>query len=149
MGDPNLGARLLALRRHRGLTQAQLADRADCSTASISQWERGIHTPYRRTVRRLAKHLGTSAEWLLGLDGAVDPMPDTEHGLTGRGGPIDAPEDPSDLGKRIGARSPVTSPPTNYVCDCPMAGLGNLLDCSQARAMSVCPCACHRPWRNL
>jgi transcriptional regulator with XRE-family HTH domain len=52
------GAHLRELRTARGLTQAQLAERARTSTPFISQLERGVTTPTLGMLLRLAEALG-------------------------------------------------------------------------------------------
>src|SRR3954467_3866852 len=51
------GPHLRALRTARGLTQAELAERADTNTMFISKLERGVTTPPIGTLGRLAKAL--------------------------------------------------------------------------------------------
>ena len=51
------GAHLRELRTKRGLTQAQLADKARTSTPFISQLERGVTTPTLGMLLRLAEAL--------------------------------------------------------------------------------------------
>ena len=51
------GAQLRQLRTARGLTQAQLAEKARTSTPFISQLERGLTTPTLGMLLRLAEAL--------------------------------------------------------------------------------------------
>jgi len=51
------GPHLRKLRVERGLTQSQLAERADTNTMFISKIERGVTTPTIGTLVRLAKAL--------------------------------------------------------------------------------------------
>jgi transcriptional regulator with XRE-family HTH domain len=51
------GAHLRELRKARGLTQAQLAEKARTSTPFISQLERGVTTPTLGMLLRLADAL--------------------------------------------------------------------------------------------
>jgi transcriptional regulator with XRE-family HTH domain len=59
------GPHLRALRIERGLTQAQLAERADTNTMFISKLERGVTTPTIGTLVRLARALGCSVAQLV------------------------------------------------------------------------------------
>lgn len=52
-----LGARVYELRNKAGLTQWQLAEKADVSNDSISRIERGIRSPSFEVLERLAKSL--------------------------------------------------------------------------------------------
>ena len=52
------GPHLRALRIARGLTQAELAERAETNTMFISKLERGVTTPTIGTLVRLSRALG-------------------------------------------------------------------------------------------
>lgn len=70
--DASFGARLRRLREAAGLTQAELAERADLSPNAISALERGERTrPYPHTVRALAAALGLEPEELAQLASAA------------------------------------------------------------------------------
>ena len=60
MADPyqQLGNRLRLLRRQRGLTQAQLAERASLSDNFIGMIERGVAHPTLEAIARIADALG-------------------------------------------------------------------------------------------
>ena len=60
---------LRLVRVMRGLSQAQLADRAGLSRSTVSRIETGAETPNLRTVRQLAHALSWPAHDLLDLDG--------------------------------------------------------------------------------
>jgi len=61
------GAHLRELRTARGLTQAQLAEKARTSTPFISQLERGLTTPTLGMLIRLAEALEIRASALLSV----------------------------------------------------------------------------------
>lgn len=67
------GARLRELRTSRGLTQAQLAERAEVTLSYITRLEAGSYAPGIDLVQKLAAALGTSAADLLP---AADQPPD-------------------------------------------------------------------------
>ena len=73
MDDERSVARMLQdLRLARGLTQAELAERAGLSARAISDLERGLRrTPRRDTVALLTAALELSAEERDVLDGAI------------------------------------------------------------------------------
>lgn len=52
-----LGKRLKILRREKGLSQAQLAEKADISVPFLSSIERGTKWPYPETLAKLADAL--------------------------------------------------------------------------------------------
>ncbi|MDE6441386.1 MAG: helix-turn-helix domain-containing protein [Clostridia bacterium] len=63
----NLGTRIKELRIERGLTQPQLAKMVGVSNAVISFWENNINEPKASYVKKLAKCLNVSTDYLLGL----------------------------------------------------------------------------------
>ena len=54
----NVGAELRALRRSAGLSQAELAERAGTSQATISSYEAGHKVPSLTTLQRLLASMG-------------------------------------------------------------------------------------------
>ena len=52
-----IGVRIKSLRRGRGLTQEQVAERADLSVNYLSRIERGLENPTLETLLSLAKAL--------------------------------------------------------------------------------------------
>jgi transcriptional regulator with XRE-family HTH domain len=64
----NLGERVHVLRRRLGWTQRELSEAANVNLNNIARIERSeIRDPGGQTVARLAKALGTTADYLLGL----------------------------------------------------------------------------------
>jgi transcriptional regulator with XRE-family HTH domain len=64
----SLGDRLLLLRRHKRLTQKQLADAVGLSPNTIARVERNVVETLRGdTIAKLARVLGASTDYLLGL----------------------------------------------------------------------------------
>ena len=61
-----VGAGIARLRRERGLTQAELAERINYSDKAISKWERGESLPDVVTLLNLARELGTDLNTLTG-----------------------------------------------------------------------------------
>ena len=62
----DLGVRIAALRRERGLTQDELATRMNITPQAISKWERGAGLPDLTLVPYLATALGVTVGELLG-----------------------------------------------------------------------------------
>ena len=60
-----LGRRIQRIRHERGLTQAELAERADVSPPYISHIERGVKTTSLDTLVRIAESLGVTLDELL------------------------------------------------------------------------------------
>ena len=55
-------SKLADMRRKLGLTQQQLAKRADCYAKDISRWELGICAPSTKSLKKLATALGCNME---------------------------------------------------------------------------------------
>jgi transcriptional regulator with XRE-family HTH domain len=65
---PNsFGARLARIRKERGFTQIELAEKTGMVQVLISDYELGKLRPYGDVVARFAQALGISADELLGL----------------------------------------------------------------------------------
>lgn len=65
LDDPTaIGERIRAARERLVFTQEALAERIGVSAVSISAWERGIYTPGRTNLRKVAEVLNTSESQL-------------------------------------------------------------------------------------
>lgn len=62
VGDQTFGALLRGWRRRAGLTQEELAERAEISARGLGYLEQGTRLPHKDTARRLAEALGLSTE---------------------------------------------------------------------------------------
>lgn len=67
MNAIEVGVRIATLRKHKGLTQKQLAEKLNVTDKAVSKWERGLNFPDLTTVESLAFALDISAAELLGL----------------------------------------------------------------------------------
>ena len=74
-----IGERLKDLRKSRGLTLAQLAEKANLSVSSLSQTERGLVFPTVRTIFSVCEALAVSPAWVIDPDSAKDQNPDGEY----------------------------------------------------------------------
>lgn len=70
-----VGTNIARLRKDRGLTQAELAERINYSDKAVSKWERAESLPDVLTLISLAEHLGTDLNTLTGLPAAPAPEP--------------------------------------------------------------------------
>ena len=61
-----LGSRLLELRKQKGFTQEQLAEKLNVTNQSVSKWEKDINAPDIMLLVELADLLETSVDYLLG-----------------------------------------------------------------------------------
>ncbi len=62
------GMRLAALRKQRGMSQEELAEKLQLTRQTISKWETGASTPDLALLARLAEVLDVSANYLLGQE---------------------------------------------------------------------------------
>ena len=60
----NLGERILALRRERNISQADLARRLDVSRQAVSKWEKGLSSPDTVKLLQLAEVFDIEVEYL-------------------------------------------------------------------------------------
>ena len=61
----NFGERLAALRKERGMSQEELAEKLQLTRQTISKWETGASTPDLELLMRLAEVFGISMDCLL------------------------------------------------------------------------------------
>lgn len=66
MEEMTIGKRIMALRKERGLTQEQLADKVAVSPQAVSKWENDISCPDISIVPQIASVLGVTTDELLG-----------------------------------------------------------------------------------
>src|SRR5262249_7940652 len=102
MEDPDFATLLRRYRRHSGMTQEELAERAGLSLASVSLLERGVtQAPQKATVTLLSVALarppahagergGVSSEGAQAVPHAAAPPPATPRGAAIRGQPLHA-----------------------------------------------------------
>jgi transcriptional regulator with XRE-family HTH domain len=64
------GNRLKALREAKGYTQEKLAELINVASLQIYRWESGQRDPSSDTVARLARILGTTTDYLVGIEDA-------------------------------------------------------------------------------
>ncbi len=64
---------IVSNRKKRGLTQEELAEKLDVSSAAISKWERGISTPELSMVCKIADCFEISVDELLGRTNMLLP----------------------------------------------------------------------------
>jgi transcriptional regulator with XRE-family HTH domain len=65
--EETIGQRLARLRRERGMTQVELAERLDVAQPVVSDYERGELRLHGELIIKLSEILGVSSEELLGL----------------------------------------------------------------------------------
>jgi transcriptional regulator with XRE-family HTH domain len=65
MNLKGIGDRILMLRRTRGMSQEELADRVGVDQSTISHWESGHHSPDVAQLMRLMEELDASMSDIL------------------------------------------------------------------------------------
>ena len=67
MNELDIGAKIAKLRKERGFTQKDLADFLNVTDKAVSRWESGAGNPDIALLPKIAKLLGTSTDYLLGV----------------------------------------------------------------------------------
>lgn len=62
------GDNLKTLRKKRGLTQQELADKVGTNRVNVTKWETGRTEPSLENIVKLADLLDVSLDWLFGRD---------------------------------------------------------------------------------
>ena len=65
MANRSMGEIISTLRREKGMTQKELADKLNITDKAVSKWERDIACPDTQTIPKLSEILGVSVEELL------------------------------------------------------------------------------------
>lgn len=73
--------RLKALRKGRGITQAQFSENFNISRGTIGMWETGRREPDFETAIRIADYFHVSVDYLIGRDEKEKPTPEAGGGL--------------------------------------------------------------------
>ena len=71
MENAEIGKKLKVLRKSRGLTQQDLADRLECRRSTISNYEIGRRSPSIQELPRIASILGVGLDYF-GIDKGKD-----------------------------------------------------------------------------
>lgn len=61
----NIGETIASLRKEKGMTQSELAEKMNVTDKAVSKWERNLSCPDINTISKLANILGVSVEELL------------------------------------------------------------------------------------
>ncbi len=65
MGNRTMGEIICTLRREKGMTQKELADKLNITDKAVSKWERDIACPDTQSIPKIAEILGISVEELM------------------------------------------------------------------------------------
>ena len=75
MSNKSIGEVINTLRKEKGMTQKELADKLNITDKAVSKWERDISFPDTATIPKLAEILGVSVEELMN----AKTIPMSEH----------------------------------------------------------------------
>lgn len=70
MNSKSMGEIISTLRREKGMTQKELADKLNITDKAVSKWERDLSCPDTATIPKLAEILGVSLEELMNAKSA-------------------------------------------------------------------------------
>ena len=80
-----LGGRIARLRKEKGMTQLELADRMGVTDKAVSKWERDVSCPDIASMPRLAEVLGATVDELMqARPGVAVPRPKPAGKQAGR-----------------------------------------------------------------
>ena len=65
MSNKNLGEMISSLRKEKGMTQSELAEKMNVTDKAVSKWERNLSCPDVNSIPMLAEVLGITVEELL------------------------------------------------------------------------------------
>ena len=65
MSNKNIGEIISSLRKEKGMTQNDLAEKMNVTDKAVSKWERNLSCPDVNSIPKLAEVLGTTVEELL------------------------------------------------------------------------------------
>ena len=97
MSNKTMGEVISTLRKEKGLTQKELADRLNITDKAVSKWERGVACPDTQLIPKLAAILGLSVEELLN----AKPVPVNGHRGAGYLGEIVLKAVPAAMGVAV------------------------------------------------
>ena len=74
----NLAEKLMSLRKEKGMSQMELAEKLNVSRQAISRWEVGAAVPSTDNLKMLSELYGVSVDYLLN-DAVENPSKNTEN----------------------------------------------------------------------
>ena len=77
-----LGTTIAALRRDKGMTQLELAEKMGVTDKAVSKWERNLSCPDVSSLPKLAEALGISVDELMQVKTGSKPEMNASHILT-------------------------------------------------------------------
>lgn len=74
--EQTIGNRIASLRKHKHMTQDQLAEQVGVSAQAVSKWENDLSCPDISLLPKLAEIFGVTTDHLLGVPEPPSPAPD-------------------------------------------------------------------------
>ncbi len=75
----NISNRIIKLRKQKGWSQEELAEKLDVSRQSVSKWESGTSVPDLTRILQMSEIFGVTTDYLLKGDGQTLPVDSTEN----------------------------------------------------------------------
>ena len=72
MSNKSMGEMISSLRKKKGMTQTDLAEKMNVTDKAVSKWERNLSYPDVNSIPKLAEILGTTVEELLNAQSKKD-----------------------------------------------------------------------------
>ena len=72
MSNKSIGEMISSLRKEKGMTQNDLAEKMNVTDKAVSKWERNLSYPDVNSIPKLAEILGTTVEELLNAQSKKD-----------------------------------------------------------------------------
>ena len=72
MSNKSMGEMISSLRKKKGMTQNDLAEKMNVTDKAVSKWERNLSYPDVNSIPKLAEILGTTVEELLNAQSKKD-----------------------------------------------------------------------------
>jgi transcriptional regulator with XRE-family HTH domain len=83
-GSAEIGERIARLRKERGISQMEMAERLGVSQPVVSDYERGALRIHGELIIKLARILRASADEILGLEKTPSPKGPRDHAIARR-----------------------------------------------------------------
>ena len=70
-----MNERIKQLRKERGVSQKEFAERLNVNQATVSCWEKGTRQPTRATLAIISQEFGVNVDWLMNGTGELKATP--------------------------------------------------------------------------
>ena len=77
-----LGKKIKELRKNKGLSQEDLANKLNISRQAVSKYEKDINEPNIDTIKRISKYFNVDLEYLLNDDSSLDSKDESKNNIS-------------------------------------------------------------------